>query len=230
MKLHLSIYFILSVFIATAQKADTVKEKHSYIPTGIRVGTDVISIIKSSTDKTFNGWEVNSDIDFYRYYFVVDYGYWARNYTSFDGDYSNNGTYFRVGADVNFLKKDPDKNIFFFGLRYGRSIFSEDLTVSRFDPVWGQIDDQFINTNVPASWFEVTTGLRVKIWRFIWMGYTARLKFALSTGDTPDMKPHDVPGYGRTDKESYWGFNYQVFVRFPVRKSEREKVKVKSEK
>jgi hypothetical protein len=204
-----------------AQKADTVKEKHSFIPTGVRFGTDLISIIKSSTDKTFNGWEVNGDIDFYRYYFVVDYGYWARAYTSVDGDYSNDGTYFRVGADVNFLKKDPDKNMFFFGVRYGRSLFSEDLTVSRIDPVWGQIDDHFINTNVPASWFELTTGLRVKIWRFIWMGYTARLKFALSTGDTPDMKPHDVPGYGRTDKESYWGFNYQIFVRFPVRKSQK---------
>ena len=41
----------------------------------------------------------------------------------------------------------------------------------------------------------------------------------LSVGDTEVMKPSDVPGYGRADKESYWGFNYQVFIRLPVRKT-----------
>ena len=32
-----------------------------------------------------------------------------------DADYSNDGNYGRIGADVNFLTKDPDKNMFFFG-------------------------------------------------------------------------------------------------------------------
>ena len=88
-------------------------------------------------DETFDGWELNADVDFYRYYFVVDYGYWARDYVADDGVYSNGGDYVRVGADVNFLKKDPEKNMFFFGMRYGRSAFSEDLTVDKIDPGMG---------------------------------------------------------------------------------------------
>jgi hypothetical protein len=193
----------------TAQSADTLVRR-SFLPTGIRFGTDILALAKTGYDDTFDGWELNADVDFYRYYFALDYGYWARD---------NGGDYIRLGVDVNFLTKDPDKNMFFFGMRYGRSAFSEDLTINEIDPVWGPINTTLTNSNVSGQWFELTTGLRVKIWKVIWLGYTARLKFGLSTGDTPNMLPNDVPGYGRADQDSYWGFNYQLFIRLPVRKS-----------
>ena len=209
-------------------EADTIKIKPSYIPTGVRVGTDLISLVRTPIDDTFNGWEFNGDVDFYRYYFAVDYGHWERSWLheSEDADhpdrsdaYSNRGNYWRVGADVNFLKKDPDRNMFFLGLRYARSKFSETMIYYSDDDVWGSQQDIVKNTNVPAGWIELTTGLRVKIWKIIWLGYTARLKFGLKTGTTTDMAPSDVPGYGRADKDSYWGFNYQIFVRIPTRKT-----------
>jgi len=56
------------------------------------------------------------------------------------------------------------------------------------------------------------------MYKMIWMGYTARMKFGLSHDKTDLMEPHDVPGYGRTDKDTYWWFNYQIFIRIPVRK------------
>ncbi len=210
---------MLVSFSALAQKKDTVKIKPDFRPTGVRVGTDVISIVRNSYDKTFTGWEVNGVVDFYRYYLAVDFGNWGRTYLSDTSSYSNNGNYFRVGVDVNFLKKDPDRNMFFFGFRYGLGTFSEELTVVGTSTYFGPLDGQFSNNNVSAQWFELTTGLRVKIWKVIWMGYTARLKFGLSTGATPVMLPHDVPGYGRAEEDSYWGFNYQIFIRLPVRKS-----------
>ncbi|MEJ7643402.1 MAG: DUF6048 family protein [Chryseolinea sp.] len=205
--------------MASAQKADTVREKHSYKPTGIRIGTDVLSIVRSSTDDTFEGWEVNADVDFYRYYLAMDYGYWARDYEAETGQYHNNGTYWRLGGDVNFLTKDPDRNMFFIGFRYGRSQFSESLVVERIDPNWGSLNATYTNSNISAGWLELTTGLRVKLWKFIWMGYTARLKFAPDIERTPEMEPHDVPGYGRADKDYYWGFNYQILIRLPLRKT-----------
>src|SRR5690349_4137663 len=86
---------------------DTAAIKPSYIPTGVRVGTDLISIVRSPIDDTFGGWEVNADVDFYRYFLAVDYGHWERNwaYEETEGQtkYSNNGNYWRIGADVNFL-------------------------------------------------------------------------------------------------------------------------------
>ena len=206
-------------FATLAQDVDTVKVKHSFMPTGVRVGTDLISLVRSPYDKTFNGWEVNGDVDFYRYYLAMDYGYWARSYISDSSTYANSGRYWRLGGDVNFLKNDPDRNMFFFGFRYGASTFSEDLSVIKYDPIWGPLSGNYSNVNVKAHWLELTTGLRVRMWKMIWLGYTARLKFGLSTSKTPDMLPHDVPGYGRADESSYWWFNYQIFIRLPVRKS-----------
>jgi hypothetical protein len=40
----------------------------------------------------------------------------------------------------------------------------------------------------------------------------------LNYDNTEKIIPADVPGYGRTDKDSSWGFNYQIFIRIPLRK------------
>ena len=214
---------LLCSTFAHAQESDSVRAdsvvKHSYIPTGIRVGTDLISIFKSQFQNNFNGWEINADVDFHRYYFAIDYGSWSRTFSSESGNYSNDGTYWRVGADVNFLLKDLDRNMFFIGARYAQANFSENLHVHAYNEFTDTFEDlNYAHSGVNAHWFELTTGLRVKIWKIIWMGYTARFKFALKHDNTENIIPADVPGYGRTNKDSYWGFNYQIFIRIPVRK------------
>jgi hypothetical protein len=202
-----------------AQEVDTVRQKRDFRPTGLRFGTDLIPLVRNTYDDHFKGWELNADVDFYRYYFSVDYGYWARSYPTDSSDYENSGTYMRVGVDVNFLKNDPDRNMVFIGVRYGFGTFDEHLSVIGENPYWGSLSGDYTNENVRAQWLELVTGLRVRMWKMIWMGYTVRLKFGLSTSDTPEMLPHDVPGFGRADVDSYWGFNYQIFVRLPVRKA-----------
>ena len=196
---------------------DTVRNK--YVPTGIRTGFDLLALGKARFQDNFSGWEVQGDIDFNRYYLVVEFGNWGKTLNSDSASYANAGSYWRAGVDVNFLTKDPDRNMFFLGARYGRSVFTESMTVKRFDPVWGLLDDSFYHTDINASWMELTAGLRVKIWKIFWLGYTGRIKFGLSTDGSPDMIPHDVPGFGRTDKDTAWGFNYYLMIRLPVRKA-----------
>ena len=208
-----------------AQEDDSVSVdsvRISFIPTGIRIGTDLISIGKTQFQSDFSGWEVNADIDFHRYFLALDYGSWSRNFGS-KGEksnyYENDGTYWRVGADVNFLLKDIDRNVFFIGARYGRANFSEDLDIYTSNDYEKDVSRSYSHDDVNARWFELTTGLKVKVWKMIWLGYTARFKFGLKAENTPNIIPADVPGYGRTNKDSYWGFNYQIMVRIPVRKA-----------
>lgn len=213
----------LSAGFAFAQKpaADTVKRdtvKNRYLPTGVRVGTDLIAIVKSNIQDDFIGWEINGDVDFHRYFLTTDFGRWERTYLTDSASYFNSGNYWRTGIDVNFLTKDPERNMFFIGFRYGRSSFSENLTINSYDPVWGHFTRSYEQDNVNARWLELTSGIRVKIWKALWLGYTARFKFGLKTKGESEMVPHDVPGYGRTDRFSYWGFNYQLLVRIPFRK------------
>ena len=39
---------------------------------------------------------------------------------------------------------------------------------------------EYHDGGVNAHWIELTGGLRVKIWKAMWMGYTARFKFGLN--------------------------------------------------
>jgi hypothetical protein len=215
----INILFLLTPFCASAQQ-DTVQAKRwdRFAPTGVRVGTDVLALAISRWDNRFTGAEHTIDIDFSRYHLVLEAGNWGRTRTGDSILYTNDGRYWRAGVDVNFLTKDPDRNMFFIGFRYGRSTFSENLQFIDQHSVWGVKNGYQSHSDIHGRWFELTTGLRVKIYKIIWMGYTARFKFGLKTGYTPAMLPYDVPGYGRTDRESYWGFNYQVFIRIPVRK------------
>jgi hypothetical protein len=203
---------------------DTVKNK--FLPTGIRVGTDVISLIRSR-DHSFKGWEVNFDTDFSRYYFTVDYGYWAVDQLLGNGNYQNAGTYLRIGTDINFLLKDPDKNMFFFGFRYGLSSFRESVQYQ--NPVsykgFSTISANESNSNLSGHWLEITSGLRVKIVSGFWMGYTARLKFAPSVSGEGTLKTYDMPGYGLVQEAPYWGFNYQLFWRFGWKSLAKRKAK-----
>jgi hypothetical protein len=199
------------------QKSDTVKK--DFIPTGIRVGTDVLSIIRSSADDSFQGLETSIDVDFYRYFFTVELGNWQRHFDTNNEIYSNKGTYWRTGVDLNFLKTDPEKNMLFLGVRYASGTFSEGLTLLT-DDQWGSGPRVFTNTDARANWVELIGGLRVKMWKFVWLGYTARYKFGLNMTGLSNLAPHDVPGYGRTDKNTTWGFNYSVLIRIPFRNTD----------
>lgn len=203
-----------------AQKSDTLAKK-DFRPTGIRIGMDILSLIRNPIDDSFNGSEFSADVDFYRYYLVAEVGQWKRNFTTLDETYSNDGSYWRMGVDVNFLKKDEQKNMFFLGVRYASAAFNEQLDIS-LGNTWNTGSTSYSNTNTRATWAEATGGLRVKMGKFFWMGYTARYKFALNTKEQTNLVPHDVPGYGKTNKSSTWGFNYQLFFRIPFKGESKE--------
>jgi hypothetical protein len=224
LKILLAISILFFAFDSSGQQAkqDTVKTdtlKNKYIPTGVRIGTDIISLVKTRTQDNYNGWEINGDIDFDRYYVALEFGKWGRKLNGDSTSYSNDGRYWRFGVDVNFLKKDPDKNMFFIGARYGRSTFSERMSIIGNDPIWGTLISNYENSDISAHWLELTSGLRVKVLKIFWIGYTGRLKFGLKTGSTGQMLPYDVPGFGRTDKDTTWGFNYYIMLRIPIRKA-----------
>jgi len=220
-----SLLFLVLCFLAHAQEVpvDTLEVRNKYLPTGLRIGTDVITIVKSNLSKQFTGWEVNADMDINRYYLAMDYGQWAVVKPISNGQYDNTGKYFRFGVDVNFLKRDPDRNMFFLGFRIGRASFSDSVgyTYTIEDPAtspvtnYGVINKSLVNTNLVGHWAELTTGLRIKIYKFFWMGYTARMKFTPSVSGEKELVSYDIPGYGLSSRKLYWGFNYQLFFKIP---------------
>jgi Domain of unknown function (DUF6048) len=201
------------------KKPDSLKEK--FYPRAFRIGTDLIAIGKTQFNDTYSGWEGNVEVDCGYYYPNVEVGHWGRSYDLHYGDYGhyeNSGNYYRVGMDINILRKDPDRNTLFFGVRYGHSSFSESATLNVDGGDFGTAQKILHNSAVTAGWGEITSGLRVKIWKEFWLGYTARMKFLPSVKGDTELKSFDIPGYGMNGSGFYWGFNYQIFYRIPLKK------------
>jgi Domain of unknown function (DUF6048) len=224
MKLRISNYFFsLTLAISSPLFGQVAGAKDSirseFKPTGIRIGMDMISIVKTFSSDNFKGWELQGDVDFRNYYLTAEVGHWSRHIELNNGDYDNNGNYYRIGVDVNFLKKDPVKNMFFFGFRIGHSKYDEKLRYSVsapsiFRPSYKTIE----NRNLTSNWLELTTGLKVRINGSFWMGYTARIKFAPGLDKDQQLQTYDIPGYGLTFKKPWWGFDYYVMFRIPLKK------------
>lgn len=206
-----------------AQQSDSVRApkvaKELFIPTGLRIGYDAMALGRTQFSSRYEGMELAFDTDIYRYFPTLEIGTGKRNFTGLNGStYNNSGSFWRFGVDVNFMKKDPEKNMFFLGLRYGRSTYSENATLVTTDPVWGNYNKSFSNSGLHAQWLELTMGMKVKVWKIFWLGYTSRFKFKAHKNDSLDLRSSDIPGYGSTDKPSTWGFSYYLLVKLPVPK------------
>lgn len=213
------ISLLLLATSASSQDAAPVYDSTArrFIPTGVRIGTDLITLGKSQISQKFEGWEVSADMDVYRFYPTFEFGSWSVRDSLKNGLYTNNGTYYRVGVDVNFLLKDPERNMFFLGFRSGRASYTDFVQYTFTDDAFGTIQTVVTNPEVTAVWTEATAGLRVRVWKVLWLGATARFKFRVFMDGADSLRSYDVPGFGRTFKKSWWGINYQAFVRLPLR-------------
>ena len=218
----ISVFLIIGVVSHSQGQTVTVSPdsiKGKFIPTAVRFGTDAISIVQNFTKDDFTEYNFSLDVDFYRYFFVVEYGQLDQTLTN-DSDnatYTVDGRYFRFGPEINFLKKDPEQNALFFGFRYAFSNFSDELDFTVNNGFFGDLDQRVTNDNINASWFEMVAGLKVKIWKNVWFGYTARFKFGADDFENNELIPNIIPGYGLAEETVAWDFNYWIAYRFSFR-------------
>ncbi len=193
---------------------DSVKGK--WRPTGLIAGVDMIGGAKTLIRDDLDWLNFYAGIDIYKYTVNVEYGQEYRKYEGTSSVYEADGSYFRVGPDVNFLFRDPDRSALFIGARYAFNTFSDELSYEVDDPFWGQSQQVLQNADLKGHWFELVAGMRVKLFQAVWMGYTGRFKFSVSTFEDRALIPQHIPGYGRADLRSTWEFNYWLIFRLPL--------------
>lgn len=201
---------------APRPRRDTIQIDHKYLPTGIVLGADILNGAKSFLKDDVDWFNFMATVDFWRYEFSVDYGRESRSMKNEISAYETEGSYFKFGPNVNFMFTDPDLSSLFIGLRYATNTFSDKLIYSSTDPVWGDQEDILENNSLNAKWFELVGGLRVKLFRAVWMGYTSRFKFGVDSFSDANLIPNYLPGYGRADLQSTWEFNYWLIIRIPI--------------
>lgn len=125
--------------------------------------------------------------------------------------YRGQGGFFRVGCDLNPLKKHPESpHALLIGLRLGTSIQSAQHTLP--NTQYSQL-----TTTSADCWGEIVAGCQVEVCKGFTMGWMGRFKclFTRQAEGLPanEYKPIYIPGFGRRDNIA-WGLDYYIGVNF----------------
>jgi len=194
------------------------KEFKEFIPTGVRFGVDLYSVGRRlwEDEKTLSEFQL--DVDFRHYLLVFEYGTSKLEEVGSGFVYTNDGSFFRVGAEINFLYNPASSDVISVGFRYASSTFDDFLTYKTED-AFNNTQITVSNKNSRANWAEFTTGTRIKLWKGLFMGFTIRYKF-LKSVKFVDLEPFIIPGFGenRLDDNDQFGFSYYLMWRFGFKK------------
>lgn len=204
--------------ISNTNKKTKQKPIRDFKPSAVKIGIDAFGLGRTAFTSDFSHFEAQVDIDFHRYFLVVDFGNERNTISSNDFTYNNEGSYFRLGLQANMTQFNKNGNIIFFGLRYARSSFKDDLTFTESTDHFGTATSSVSNANLSSRWFEINTGMKVHVLKNFFLGYTLRVKLIKSNSASDELSPYIIPGFGLARKGGNIGFNYYVLYRIPFRK------------
>ncbi len=196
----------------------------------IRAGIDLSRFaLPYVNDVPVNGMEFSLDTEIkYKFFPTLEAGYNSIDNTSktfndegestYAHHYTLEGTYWRVGLNYNMLKYKHriDRNIFFIGIRYGNSSFTQEANNIQFKNEWGLYEMTVPKMDLTAHWAEFIIGLRGEIFKNFYMGYSIRIKTLISQTDDKGYTPYYIPGYGKGHQNIHPGMSYSVFYAIPI--------------
>jgi hypothetical protein len=193
----------------------TTPEVHFPLFNGITVGVDLWGLGSSLLGGDFMSTEVAVDVNLKNRLFpIVEIGYGSTDTWNDNGThYESSAPYFRLGLNYNILFKKSFKNYLFIGARYGFSSFKYDVNAlsvndpiwneevpnpNQSDPIWGgSVSYHHNGMKASMHWMELYFGLRAHIWKELYMGWSVRMKYRMSSSADPYGDPWYVPGYGK---------------------------------
>jgi len=189
-----------------------IAQEKRFVPTGIRIGTDLSLLGITAFSSNRSGYEINGDIDFHKFFLVWDIGHENRDRVTPLFNYNSEGDYFRIGLDVNLLNphKNQNNNVMFFGVRLAKAFYDDRVTFTIIDNNYGEISQFRRNFGLVANWLEFTAGIKVRMWKNLYLGYTGRLKFSKALKGDEAIRPFDIPGFGKSKERSVFGINYYI--------------------
>jgi hypothetical protein len=187
---------------------------------GPRVGIDLSRFLMPymQTGKR-NAWEVQADVPYKGNFFpTFEFGMqWFDDQR--DGfHYKNNGTYARLGIDMNIVKFESlrDHDFVFVGTRYGYSVFNQETDGISYSNYWGSITSSVPSRTLNAHWAELVFGMKGELFSNFFLGWTLRAKFPLVVTKDQNIKPYIIPGIGKTSGGTPFDFSIGVYYRFPI--------------
>lgn len=148
-----------------------------------------------------------------RWYPTLEVGYAGGARTRGDTiSYSGQGGFFRVGLDINPLKKHPESpHALLIGLRLGTA-------VQQMRQENSNVAAPAVYALAPDCWGEIVAGCQVDIYKGLVMGWMGRFRFLFTRHETADRieelnAPVYIPGFGLRSNTA-WGLSYYIGYKF----------------
>ena len=217
------VFCLLSLLLIPYSKADSI-----YNGTTLKLDIASPIVIAAANKWQIQNYEMAVNVRLAkRFYPTLELGYAGGTKTQGDTvQYSGQGGFFRVGVDINPLKKHPESpHALLVGVRLGTAV--QDMTQNeqsgtRLSRISGAYAD---------CWGEIVAGCQVEIARVnktaFYMGWMARFKCLFTRTqarvEQPNIEINDatvtyltpiyIPGFGSRDDIS-WGISYHLGWRF----------------
>ena len=189
---------------------------------GTQVKLDILSpVLAPALNKwTMQHYELAVNVRLaQRFYPALELGYAGGQKNQGDSiRYNGHGGFFRVGCDINPLKKHPNSpHALLVGVRIGTAVQTFEQNLQR-----NSLDFADARGGRADCWGEIVAGCQVEIAKVkqtaFYMGWMGRFKFLFTRKEATDRLdefrvPIYIPGYGTRDNIA-WGANYYLGWKF----------------
>lgn len=197
------------LFLSELDTVQAVKSRPVYPAlNGASVGFNFFDLAMKAFGQRYANVDVWADLSIHNWLFpTVEAGIGFGENNPDDGNYrykAKPSVYVKLGANYNFLyKSNPDYQAF-LGVRAGYSSFKYDIYgISVGTDYWGQTNTFDLKGQRASAFYgEVLAGIKVKIYRRLSLGWTARYHFMFHRGDGSNSTPWLIPGYGANNRLS----------------------------
>lgn len=214
-KLLFLFVFLNLLLTINAQTTDSIRFKR-----GLNIGVDISDAVFYAFDNNKKAFTAMASWDLSRQYKLsVESGYSGLNVNNSNLIYKLKGVYSRLGFDWNFYKKGNANAIdmVYLGLRYGfANLNHKTHKYIITDTYWGTIENSNDpNRSYQTYWYGLLFGIRVELFKNIQLGWNINFNIlSHKTGNT-EISAISVPGFGKGNSSTNFGFNYAVFYKIP---------------
>lgn len=172
---------------------------------------NIFRMAENLLDKPRTSQEVQVEMNIHKFFLVGDMG---SEKTERLG-YQMEGNYWRAGLDINLSSAWEEGQFIGLGLRVAQANFSDQAQITRTLVDDSELAVNLNNEDIKAQWAELVFKIRGKIAGNLYTGYTMRYQFFRNYDPYPEeLRPFDVPGYGKTKRPNSFQFDYYIGWRF----------------
>jgi len=205
----------LTLVCAQNPEGETGTVRASWTPHEIKIGLNAIRSGRTLAGSNITTHEGEVALAIQKFVLVGNYGIekhqWGATY-----NYENNGSYFRVGVDRNFVKNTESGNALTLGLRYARANFGDKLVYNT-NLGFGEQTYVLSNKDLRSGWMEVVFGIRGRVVANLYMGFSMRWQTFRSLKGEGTLKTYEIPGFGKTKRKNSTAFDYYPMWRIPFK-------------